>query len=483
MPFNLKCKAVLLVISCLVCVARADTALEQFNQIYGDTVKAATAVSDTGRQLDLATQLMSDAEQLGPDQKLKAELYLKAAEYALADKRGNELAREAIGKLQSLTGAAAKEGKVGLLPMLRQKYRSAPDVRRYFIGRLLIDALDAQANSQITAGQLSLAAPLYREAFELAEKIDPGSAPQIRLEESYLDTRRVVAGRIQGLEAELRNSPADPHRAAVLARLLLLDMNDPMQASAYVHYAGDPTLTEMVSLAAKKPEELTDDQLLKLAEWLVAQAQTEPDFAKLSAFKRAQECYARFLDLHRAEDLQHLRAVVDRDKNAVAISRLEGIKSGPVDAVAAILLVPMDQFSQRYGTAFPINMNEARGGVATSSKQYEDWSPTRLFAGERNGDEWCLDQDSGDLDVHWPTPVIGQYLLLFGRGTGSADLWIKATIQINGGKPLPLQNVSASDDILIDLGSLTRITDLRISIQGRLHPGLAAIEIHRSVAH
>lgn len=219
--------------------------------------------------------------------------------------------------------------------------------------------------------------------------------------------------------------------------------------------------------------------MLKLADWLRTQAQSEPDFAKLSAFGRAQECYARFLELHRADDLQRLRVSTAQDQNGAAILKLEGIKAGPVDDVASILLVPMDQFARRLGAAFPIDTDEARGGIATCSNQYEDWSPTRLFAGERHDKQWCLDLDSGELDVHWPTPVIGQYLLFFGRGTGSADLWKRATIQINGGKPLPLQNVSASDDILVDLGSLTRITDLRVAIQGRLHPGLAAIEIHR----
>lgn len=480
MSFNFKCTAALLVMTVLVCVARADTALEQFDQIYGDKAKGITASHDPAKQTAMAEQLIGDAEQLGPDEKLKAELYLKATEYALANKDADQLAATAIGKLQSLSSPASAEGKAGLLPMLRQRYRFAENARKDSIGRLLINALEAEANAQVTAGQLTSAAPLYHEALTLAQAIDPRAALRIRTEQNSLDARRIVADRIQTLKARLGDSPADHHDAAALTRLLFLDLNDPVQASGYLRDAADPTLTEIITLATKKMDELSEDQLLKLADWLRTQAQPEPDFAKLSAFTRAQACYDRYLKLHRPEDLQRLRVSTEHEQNDAAISKLSGVKSGPVDAVASIVLIPIGQFEQRYGSAFPIDADEARSGIAKSSNQYEDWSPDRLFAGERHGKQWCLDQKTGELDVHWPTPVEGQYLLFFGRDTGSADLWKKAAIQINGGKPLLLQNVSASDDILIDLGFLTRITDLRISIQSPLHAGLSAIEIHRS---
>ena len=74
----------------------------------------------------------------------------------------------------------------------------------------------------------------------------------------------------------------------------------------------------------------------------------------------------------------------------------------------------------------------------------------------------------------------GRYLIIFGRATPyGADPWGKALAKINGRITVPINNMSGSHVIVIELSSPTTIQSLRLEINGtRFFPGIKGIEIH-----
>lgn len=130
---------------------------------------------------------------------------------------------------------------------------------------------------------------------------------------------------------------------------------------------------------------------------------------------------------------------------------------------------------------FPKRFNIAKIGRAAASSQYGTREPQRILTGNRLGTDWCLNEESGWLEVIWEEPIRGRYLLLDNRRTSppGKDPWGSASIIVNDNEIARLkEEFAGSYVLLIDLGKRTKIGKFRCEIKGNSYPGMSGLEIY-----
>jgi hypothetical protein len=130
---------------------------------------------------------------------------------------------------------------------------------------------------------------------------------------------------------------------------------------------------------------------------------------------------------------------------------------------------------------FPKEFNKARKGRVKASSQYKTREPQNILEGNRLDIDWCLNEESGWLEVIWEAPIKGRYLLLNNRksNTPGKDPWGPASIIINDNEIARLEEKFAGSYVLvIDLIKPVQITKFRCEIRGNIYPGLSGLEVY-----
>ena len=130
---------------------------------------------------------------------------------------------------------------------------------------------------------------------------------------------------------------------------------------------------------------------------------------------------------------------------------------------------------------FPKKLNKAKKGRANASSQYRTREPQYILEGNRLDIDWCLNEESGWLEVIWEDPIKGRYLLLNNRRSDAPgkDPWGSAGIIINDNEIARLEEKFAGSYVLvIDLSKPVEIRKFRCEIKGNFLPGLSGLEVY-----
>ncbi|MBE9475003.1 MAG: hypothetical protein IMY85_08935 [Chloroflexi bacterium] len=130
---------------------------------------------------------------------------------------------------------------------------------------------------------------------------------------------------------------------------------------------------------------------------------------------------------------------------------------------------------------FPKKFNKAKEGKAAASSQYKTREPQYILKGNRLDIDWCLNEESGWLEVIWEDPIKGRYLLLSNRrsNTPGKDPWGPAGVIINDNEIARLEEKFAGSYVLvIDLSKPIEISRFRCKIKGNVFPGLSGLEVY-----
>lgn len=144
-------------------------------------------------------------------------------------------------------------------------------------------------------------------------------------------------------------------------------------------------------------------------------------------------------------------------------------------------MMSITTFNDKWAKAFPAAANLGRGGDAVASSRGDE-EPWVALGGARRQETWSLNGPKGWFQASWPKPVVGQYVLIFGRPSAAdKDQWGRSHIQFNGGAVIPIEKMGPQKVLIFDLGRPTLIRSIKIDFDGTDYPGFVGLEIHRDM--
>ena len=292
---------------------RADEAEDLFNSLYAGKVKQAQGTVDFKDDLALAQSLLEAAGSAAEQPKLAAILCKAAHDLSFKREAGWEIAAGAMQKLiEASPGntAARTDGYDKLVDVRQKQYAAAKTAAaKTATGQALLADLLAAAQHEAEAKDEAGAAALNRQALVLARTVDPARAKELQAELDDQQRRQRLQQRVLALQTALLENATDHAKAEELVRLLIIDLNEPAKALAYLDRAKDAELKKCAVLAGKPLGDLTADEANALGAWFFdATGKLADAESKATAYARSKECLERFLVLHATKDLARTKA-------------------------------------------------------------------------------------------------------------------------------------------------------------------------------
>ncbi|MGB2936871.1 MAG: LamG domain-containing protein [Phycisphaerae bacterium] len=317
-------------------VQSATEAETAFQQLYGQDVRRAEATADPKDDVALAAELVKAAKTITGQPHFLALVCEKACELGAAHPTGYHTALEAADLLAEHVPEQLNVLEETLLPVRRWEYERARGLAKAEAGEALIASLLAVAGTRADGLELDEALRLCREASSVARPI---RSTQLRLIEQaqkrFTEMKRTL-GQVQRLKDVLANDAENQVTRRKIVELFLMGLDNPAEAAKYVDGLEDKALRRYVPAAAKGVEAAPELACIEMGDWYREVAAGVKEWAKATLLKRARAYYARFLDLHEAEDLQRTKAMLAIKKVDAALSELGGGPPLPRGAVLAL---------------------------------------------------------------------------------------------------------------------------------------------------
>ena len=296
-----------------------------FDELYGADLARVAGTRDPADDADLAAQLVGAAAALEGQQALLVLLCEKACELAGNSPAGAAIALEAVRTIETRAPRYAARGRDLALEVHRQVYKGARvPAARAAAGETLIEVLLAAAADRAQAAAVDDALALLREAAQVARAIRSESAERVKEAQQRLGALARAAARLTRLKVALRDDPDDRDTRSEIVQILLVEFDSPAEASRYVEGLDDADLTRYVPAAAKGLDETPELACPEMGDWYARLADSAPPQAKAVMLARACGYYARFLELHEAQDLARTRIVLALQKAETELERLGG---------------------------------------------------------------------------------------------------------------------------------------------------------------
>jgi hypothetical protein len=227
-----------------------------------------------------------------------------------------------------------------LVKVRQRQYDAARGAERREAGEALINALLDASTARHEARAYADALALAQRAMVVALVIKSDRLPQATARVKATADLARAAQAVETARREVQATPQDVAARERLVRLLLVDMDAPAEAAQCLEGVADETLLKYVPASAKGVEAAPELACLVLGDWYRGLADGTATTAKAAMLERAGAYYARFLDLHAAQD-------VDRTKASLALAKVEqdlaklGAAAGPkgppwIDLVAKV---------------------------------------------------------------------------------------------------------------------------------------------------
>jgi len=302
----------------------AAKAAEVVQSVYGEDLKRVAATKDPGDDVALASRLLGAAKAAENQPALLALLCERAADLGLADPRGFDTALAAADLLAAKVPQQAALAQDTVVAVRQRQYDLGRGVDKAAAGDKLIDALTQASAAGTAAGDWEKAGKCVRQAATVAHAIRSDKAPTLEAQAKGLVHRQQVALRVGQLKTQVKAAPSNRQAREQLIRLLVVELDNPAAAAAYVDESCDDALRKFVPAAARPVGDAPELACLELGEWyrgLAAAAGTRPA-GKAATLERATAYYRRFLDLHTSTDLDRTRVDLTLKKVAADLETL-----------------------------------------------------------------------------------------------------------------------------------------------------------------
>lgn len=176
-----------------------------------------------------------------------------------------------------------------------------------------LSVLMRQANQHEAAGDYALAVKSARAAMAMAHGGGAAKVPlvlQLRKQLRRLARRQGSMRRLATLNAALTARPGDLATRERIIKLCIVELDNPLKATAFVNEDTDQILQTYVPMAAKKVDEIVAEASCRaLAEWYESNLKTLRGFGRVAMLRRAAAYYGRFLQLHKTADAESAKAL------------------------------------------------------------------------------------------------------------------------------------------------------------------------------
>ena len=284
--------------------ARGDYA-----SIFGAEARRVVATRATGDDAAFARKLLDSAASVSEAPALQLLLYEKAYDFGAAGPEGTPVALEALGLLAQRLPDRKADWQAKRLALLRNAYTRARGEARKDAGETYAAALAALGDQEMKDKRPDQAVVQYRAARSVALACRMPLAKDLgpKIAEATAAAHQVA--KIKALRLRIDAHPEDTTAREELIVLYLVQQDAPSKAQFLLNGKVDSALRINVPLAGRDIEKLTAADCMRLGQWyhqaLVPKASGE---GRVTALKRAQTYYARFLEVHELRDTARFKA-------------------------------------------------------------------------------------------------------------------------------------------------------------------------------
>ena len=320
LPGRLALGAILLASSLPVA---ADEAADTFNKLYAEDLKRVAATPAPADDVVLAKQLLEAARKVANQKDFLALLCEKACELASKDPTGYPTAKAAVNLLAANVPEKKVESLQKMVVMYQRSYAVARTEAKAKAGEALIESLKALADAQVAAEDVDGAGATLKQALAVATTIKSESRAAIQAQLAGLASQQQAEKQIAALKARLDADPKDAASRKEIVRLYLVEMDNPAEAAKFLDETLDEAMRKYVPAAAKPIEDVPEVACMELGDWYKGLAdQATAPASKGAMIERAKAYYARFVDLHKVDDVARAGATLMLKKIEDALMKL-----------------------------------------------------------------------------------------------------------------------------------------------------------------
>lgn len=322
------CMGLLLCVTA-VFAAGDDEIRNLFDEIFADKIKKARATPSKADDAEVAAELLAATSDLGEEKKVLILCCEKAYEMGSAGPGGYATAIKAMRLLAREAGDRKREALSNIVKVRKRMYSTSRNrEQRTRTGNDLIEDYMALAEAQESASDPSGALNSCRLAMTIARSIRSDRADELKAEYNRMAAMRATYDRIKTLKTTLKSRPDDAKTAEKLVKTILVELDNPAEASGYITPVKDEKLKTNVPLAAKDIAEIRIDQAVELGNWYKSLADESPAAFKANMLTRAAAYLEKALAGTEDKGLAQLKIKVTLEKINQELTRAPGGKTG-----------------------------------------------------------------------------------------------------------------------------------------------------------
>ena len=263
---------------------------------------------ETKDPVKLAERLLQEAAKVTDNPALRSGLYQKAYEYGMQSAKGHASAQTAMETVLAL----APKGKVQwweqLVKVRQQMYSRKSGADRQAMSEKLVSALASAGDACLDERLATKASGYYQRAGFLARLLRLPRQGELVAKTRKANALVGIGRQVERCETRLKSNPGDDKARVELIRLLVVELDDPGEAQAYLDATVAKSWRENIPLAMKDPREMDEAACLALGVWYAKLARTAAVMGKVAALSRVRTYYRRYLTLHTRQDPDRARA-------------------------------------------------------------------------------------------------------------------------------------------------------------------------------
>ena len=341
-----KAIALALVLACASLPAKADLeAAKEFDQLFGEAVKQATATPDAADDISLAKKLIEAAGSATDKLPLMTVMLEKAYDLSARDTARDSTGTGTATAISAMEALADRfpDRRVAstqkILTLLQRDYSRAKPADLPVTGNALIGKLIELGEAHASAGDLPYAIADYTKALPVSIRIKSAQEPAIRARILALTHRNRIESQIAILSERVLKDRSDKVSATELVSLYITELNKPSVAQQYLDIVTDEETKKHVPLAAKDTGELAAQELLWLGTWYETISKKAGSIAaKRITLTRAEGYFESFLEKQSDQDLTKLQAELALKRVQTALKDLTPETLGVKETVEKIFV-------------------------------------------------------------------------------------------------------------------------------------------------
>ncbi len=291
----------------------------------------AQITQDVQSDPDRARKLFEASQALGDEPALAVGMLEKSVEFGLKAPRREEDFQQVERTIALLMEKAPDRRGVyrqWRIELYRRWVRASEEPQKARLAVRLTRMLLSEGYHQESREHWAEALGAYREALALASAFKVREQPEIAKAYQRASHFAKAQARAEGYEKILKDQPANTNVRMELVKTLVVDLDSPERAKAYLNDELGPVWRTYVPLAAEPIQQLQEGPCKELGDWYYKElAKSAVVYSRAAMCARAKAYYERYLSLHNAQDVAGVAvkialAEVDKQLAELGVERI-----------------------------------------------------------------------------------------------------------------------------------------------------------------